>query len=310
MKTDKKILIAFFLNLFFSLIEFIGGTLTGSIAIISDSIHDLGDSLSIGISYILEKLSKRGVDEKYTYGYLRYSVLGSIITTVVLLVGSILVIYNSFHRLINPVQVNYDGMVVLAVIGVIINLAASLVTTGEGSLNQRSVNLHMFEDVLGWIVVLVGAVTMKFTDMVVIDPLLSIGVSIFILINAIKNMKAVLDVFLEKTPSDVSVHEITEHVSEVDGVKDVHHVHVWSMDGFTNYATMHIVTDGDNQKIKAAVREELEEHGIAHVTIETEDVDEICGDKICNPVSAENHGHNHSHGHIHSHGHGHHNGHH
>lgn len=311
MKTDKKILIAFFLNLFFSVIEFIGGTLTGSIAIISDSIHDLGDSLSIGISYVLEKISKKGVDEKYTYGYLRYSVLGSVITTVVLLVGSILVIYNSILRLIHPVEVNYDGMMALAVVGVLINLAASFITTGEGSLNQRSVNLHMFEDVLGWIVVLIGAVAMKFTDMTFIDPLLSMGVAAFILVNAIKNFKDVLDVFLEKTPANVSVAEITEHVSEVEGVKGVHHVHIWSMDGFTNYATLHIVTDGNNHKIKEEVREELAEHGIAHVTIETEDVGEECGDMVCNPVMPENHGHNHGHGHSHGHGysHGHHHGH-
>lgn len=303
MKTDKKILVAFFLNLFFSVIEFAGGTLTGSIAIISDSVHDLGDSLSIGISYILEKISKKDANEKYTYGYLRYSVLGSVITTVVLLFGSAAVIYNSVLRLINPVEVDYDGMLLLAVIGVIINLIASFVTTGTGSLNQRSVNLHMFEDVLGWIVVLIGALVMKFTNLVFIDPLLSIGVAVFILINAIKNFKDVLEVFLEKTPSGISVHEITEHVSEIEGVKDVHHVHIWTIDGYTNFATMHIVTDGDNQRIKVQVKEELEEHGISHVTIEIENTDETCADKICQPVPAKIEGH--SHGHSHHHGHHH-----
>lgn len=299
MKTDKKILTAFFLNLCFSVIEFIGGTMTGSIAIISDAIHDLEDSFSIGLSYILEKISKKGADEKYTYGYLRYSVLGSAIITAVLLFGSAVVIYNSILRFITPVEVNYDGMMILAVIGVVINFTASFITTGEGSLNQRSVNLHMFEDVLGWIVVLVGAIAMKFTDIAFIDPLLSIGVAVFIFINAVKNFSSVLEVFLEKTPSGISVHEITEHVSEVEGVKDVHHVHIWSMDGYTNYATMHIVTDGDNHKIKEDLREELLEHGIAHVTIETEDVDETCTDKDCEPVMAVSHTHSHGHGHHH-----------
>ena len=299
MKTDKKILTAFFLNLFFSVIEFIGGTLTGSIAIISDSIHDLGDSLSIGISYILEKISKKGADETYTYGYLRYSVLGSVITTVVLLFGSAAVIYNSVLRLMNPVAIDYDGMMFLAVAGVIINLAASFVTTGTGSLNQRAVNLHMFEDVLGWIVVLIGALVMRFTDWLFLDPLLSIGGVVFILINAVKNLRDVLGVFLEKTPSGIAVHEIVEHILEIDGVKDVHHVHIWTIDGYTNFATMHVVTEGDNQRIKANIKEELAEHGISHVTIETENTDETCADKICQPVPAKIEGHSHGHGHHH-----------
>ena len=147
-KTDKNILIAFILNLTFSIIEFVGGTFTGSVAIISDSIHDLGDALSIGISYFLERKSKKKPDEKHTYGYIRYSVLGSTITTVILLTGSILVIYNAILRIINPVEINYNGMIIFAVFGVIINFIAAYFTKEGDSLNQKSVNLHMLEDVL------------------------------------------------------------------------------------------------------------------------------------------------------------------
>ena len=164
MKTEKNILIAFLLNLSFSIFEFIGGLFSNSVAILSDSIHDLGDALSIGISYFLERKSKKEPDEKYTYGYIRYSVMGSLITTVILLVGSLLVIYNSIKRVINPVQVNYDGMLILAIIGVIINFIAAYSTKEGDSLNQKSVNLHMLEDVLGWVVVLIGAIIMRFTD--------------------------------------------------------------------------------------------------------------------------------------------------
>ena len=172
MKIEKNILIAFLLNFFFSIFELIGGILTNSISIISDSIHDFADSISIGISYILEKISKKKPNKKYTYGYLRYSVLGAVITTTILLFGSILVIYNAIKRIINPVEVNYSGMIIFALVGVIINFIAAKVTKHGHSLNQKSVNLHMLEDVFGWIIVLIGAIIMKFTDISIISLVL------------------------------------------------------------------------------------------------------------------------------------------
>ncbi|MBQ1996312.1 MAG: cation transporter, partial [Clostridia bacterium] len=168
-KTEKNILIAFLLNLTFSVFEFIGGLFTGSVAIISDSIHDLGDALSIGISFFLEKKSSLEPDDKYTYGYMRFSVLGSVITTVILLFGSLAVIYNAINRIISPAEINYDGMIIFAVIGATVNFIAAYFTKEGDSLNQKAVNLHMLEDVLGWVVVLVGAVIMRFTDLYIID---------------------------------------------------------------------------------------------------------------------------------------------
>ncbi|MBR3720707.1 MAG: cation transporter [Clostridia bacterium] len=296
MKTDKNILIAFILNLGFSIFEFIGGFFTNSVAILTDSIHDMGDALSIGISYFLEKKSKKKVDNKYTYGYIRYSVLGGFITTVILTVGSILVIYNAILRIINPVDVNYDGMIIFAVIGVVLNFVAAYVTREGDSINQKSVNLHMLEDVLGWIVVLIGAVVMKFTDISIIDPIMSIGVAIFILVNAMKNLKQVLDLFLAKTPKDIDIDHLKEHLLEIKDVDDIHHIHVWSIDGFNNYATMHIVTKTDDIKsLKKAIREELEEHNICHAILETED--EVCEDRECSPHFHEGGGHGHHHHH-------------
>ena len=115
MRTEKNILVAFVLNLLFSIFEFVGGIFTGSVAIISDAIHDIGDALSIGISYFLEKKSKKQPDDVYTYGYARYSVIGSVITTLILLFGSVMVIYNAILRIINPVPINYNGMILFAV---------------------------------------------------------------------------------------------------------------------------------------------------------------------------------------------------
>ena len=141
MKTEKNILIAFLLNLSFSFFEFIGGAITGSVAVISDSIHDLGDAISIGLSYFLERKSKRQPDNTYTYGYARYSVLGSVITTVILLLGSIMVIYNAVIRIIHPVEINYNGMILFAVVGTLVNFCAAWFTKDGDSLNQKAVNL-------------------------------------------------------------------------------------------------------------------------------------------------------------------------
>ena len=299
MKTEKNILIAFILNLSFAIFEFFGGIFTGSVAIVSDAIHDVGDATSIGISYFLEKKSKKKPDEKYTYGYLRFSVIGSVITTLILLVGSVVVVINAINKIMNPTEINYKGMIIFAVLGLVINFVAAVVTHGGGSLNQKAVNLHMLEDVLGWAVVLVGAVIMKFTDIKIIDPLMSIGVAVFIFINAFKNLKEVLDLFLEKTPHGINIEDIKNHILELDGVEDVHHVHIWSMDGNSNFATMHIVTNCDGHIIKEEVREELLEHGINHVTLELETVGEHCLENDCGAHLIANLGNLHHHHHHH-----------
>ncbi|MBQ6935934.1 MAG: cation transporter [Clostridia bacterium] len=297
MKTEKNILVAFILNLSFAIFEFFGGVFTGSVAIISDAIHDVGDATSIGISFFLEKKSKKKPDEKYTYGYVRYSVIGSVITTLILLVGSVIVVVNAVNKIMNPTEINYKGMIIFAVFGLVINFIAAFVTHGEGSLNQKAVNLHMLEDVLGWAIVLVGAIIMNFTDIKIIDPLMSIGVSVFIFINAFKNLKEVLDLFLEKTPHGINIEEIKKNILEIDGLEEVHHIHIWSMDGNSNFATMHIVTNEDGHKIKEKVREELIEHGISHATLELETVGEHCHENNCNVHLNVSSGHSHHHHH-------------
>ena len=299
MKSDKKILVAFILNLTFSVLEFVGGILTNSVAIMSDAVHDLGDAASIGASWLLERKSKKQPDEVYTYGYARFSVLGGLITTLILLVGSGLVIYNAVMRLIHPEPINYNGMIVCAVVGVTVNMCAAWFTRDGDSINQKAVNLHMLEDVLGWVVVLIGAIVMRFVDIPWLDPVLSIAVAVFILINAIRNLKDVLDLFLEKIPHGVELTHLKEHLCQIEGVEDVHHIHVWSTDGRHNYATMHVVTAGDSHKIKAAVREELKEHGIGHATLELEQPGEHCHEEHCHVEHDHSHGHHHHHHHHH-----------
>ncbi len=298
MKTEKNILIAFILNLSFSIFEFFGGIFTGSVAIISDAVHDLGDATSIGVSYFLEKKSKKQPDDVYTYGYARFSVMGGIITTLILLCGSVLVVYNAIRRIINPVEINYNGMIIFAIVGALVNFIAAYFTKDGDSINQKAVNLHMLEDVLGWLVVLVGAIIMRFTDIKIIDPLMSIGVAVFIFINAFRNLKEVLDLFLEKIPNNISIEEIKHHIKEIDGVIDVHHIHIWSMDGQLNFATMHIVANENSHEIKDKIREELKEHSIGHATLEIENPDDHCHEEHCH-IEHTSHSHHHHHHHHH-----------
>lgn len=298
MKTDKKILIAFILNLTFSVFEIVGGIITGSVAILSDAVHDVGDAVSIGLSFFLERKSRKEPDDTYTYGYRSYSLLGSFITYSVLALGSVFVCTNAVDRIVSPREIEYNAMIVFAVVGVVINLVATVVTHGAESLNQKAVYLHMLEDVLGWAVVLVGAIVMRFTDIAIIDPLMSIAVAVFIMFNAVKGLKEVFDIFMYKTPANADIQKIREHICNIDGVVNVHHLHLWSIDGEVMYATMHIVTDGNAEEVKKKVRNELAQHSVVHATLETETPEEKCDSEQCcvYPMHIHNHHHCH-HGH-------------
>lgn len=294
MKQSNRLYTAFFLNLCFSVFELIGGILTGSVAIISDAIHDLGDAAGIGVSCLLERKSKLPPDESHSFGYGRFSVMGALLTTAILIFGSAAVITNAISRLIHPTVIHYDGMILFAAVGIVVNFLAAWVTRGGDSIHQKAINLHMLEDVLGWAVVLIGALIMRFTGLAVLDPLMSIGVAIFILIHAIGNLKDVLDILLEKTPRSICPEELRRHLCTLPGVSDIHHIHIWTLDGVHNFATMHVVCQTDSPQLKEAVRHALLDFNIVHATLETENVP--CGIDHC-PVLADKAAHHHHHHH-------------
>ena len=294
--TEKNILIAFVLNLVFSLIEIAGGLFTNSVAILSDAIHDFGDAFSIGVSCFLERKSKKKPDETYTYGYLRYSVLGAFITTIILTIGSIVVLTSAIFRIIHPVSLHYEGMILLAILGIVINFLAAYKTREGDSLNQKAVNLHMLEDVLNWVVVFIGAIVMKFTDITYIDSIMSIGIALFLLKQALENLKNILNLFLAKVPSNLHVDEIKKELLKIPKVENVHHIHVWSMDGVHHYATMHVVVSGKYDfKLKNMIKDKLKEMGIMHSTLEMENREEECTESECvvAPVNISHHHHHH-----------------
>lgn len=279
--TGKNIAVAFFLNLGFTIIEFIGGFMTNSISILSDAVHDLGDSLSLGIAWYFEKVSKKGRDEKFTFGYKRFSILGALITSVILVVGSVFIIYGAIDRLSNPAIVNSKGMILIAILGVIVNGAAVFRLKKGESLNERAVYLHLLEDVLGWVAVLLGAIIIYFTHWYWIDPLLSLFIATFVLYNVYHNLKEAVYIILQGIPSSVDIESVTASLLENINILDVHHLHVWTLDGQRNILTAHLVVNDDAgfdliNELRTEAKLKMTTLGIQHCTFEIENSKLTC----------------------------------
>ena len=279
--TLANIRLAFFLNLIFSIAEFIGGLYINSVSVLADSLHDVGDSISLGLSWYFEKLSQRSRNGKYSYGFRRFSLLGAVINAIILVVGSILVAREAIERLMNPVQANAQGMVIFALIGIAINSIAAIRLNKGKNMNAKMLTWHLLEDVLGWVAVLVVSVVMLFFDVPVLDPVLSIGLSVFVLYNVMKNLIETISLFLQAVPAQVDLDEIEERIRELAKVVDVHHTHVWSLDGDENVLTTHIVLEEGTKsetirEIKKTIRNIAREFHCEHTTVEFEYLEEDC----------------------------------
>ena len=279
--SDDNLKTAFLLNLVFTIIEVIGGVYTNSIAILSDALHDGGDCLSLGASWYFQKKSKQGANPRFTYGYERFSVLGALITGTVLLAGMVVILFRAIPRLADPEPVRANGMIALAVLGVLVNGFAAWRASRGSSMNEAVVSWHLLEDVLGWIAVLIGAIVMLIWDIPIIDPLLSIGISIFILINVGRNLWKVAKVFIQRSPEEFEVVDFQQEVEQLEGVSSLHHLHCWSLDGESHVLTLHVLMEADISRegilrVKRRVRELLSEYPFKHVTMEFELEGEGC----------------------------------
>lgn len=274
----RNISIAFFLNLFFVLVELIGGLITNSIAILTDALHDSGDCLSLATAWFLQRKSKQGRDSKFSYGYKRFSLLGSIFLSGVLALSAVFVVVEAGKRLFSPQEVSAQGMFWLAVVGIVINGAAALRVKKGTSINERAVFLHIMEDVLGWVAVLVVSIIMLFVNVPILDPLLSIGISIWVLSNVYKNLRNTFRILLQSVPNDVPMQQLEERLRGIKGIQSIHDLHVWSMDGESHVMTLHIVTEETEVALlKKEVVKIGEEYHIDHTTIEVEHLKSNCG---------------------------------
>jgi cobalt-zinc-cadmium efflux system protein len=282
-KTISSIRIAFFLNISFTVIEIVGGYWTNSLAILSDALHDLGDSFSLGLSWYLEKFSLRPRDEKFSYGYRRFSLLAALINLTVLLLGSILIIMEAVPRLVHPEHSNARGMVGIAIVGILVNgLAILRLRQSSKALSIRTVMLHLLEDVLGWTAVLLVGIVLIFRDVHILDPLLSLLIIVYVLINLTQNLKKTFRLLLQGVPEDFSLTSLENEICKINGILSVHHTHAWSLDGEHHILTTHAVISAHSNKkdimrIKKEVRNISLLRDIEHVTIEIEFEDEKCG---------------------------------
>ena len=272
MKAKYTVWVAFFLNLSYAIVEFIAGGIFGSSAVLADSVHDLGDAIAIGISAFLETISNREEDRRYTLGYKRFSLLGALVTSVILIKGSILVILENITKIFNPQPVNDEGILWLGIIAVSTNVLASLVVRKGKTKNESILSLHFLEDTLGWLAVILMAIILRFTDWYILDSLLSLVISIFILTKVLPRFWSALKIFLEAVPEGVEAGNLEKDLETLTNVNSVNQLSIWSMDGLENNAIIHICIK-DWEKImetKEAVRQFLEERGVQNITIEVD----------------------------------------
>ena len=273
MKSSRNMTIAFLLNFSFAIIEFIFGLLFHSSAVLADAIHDTGDALAIGLSTLFEKISTKKEDRNYTLGYKRYSLLGALLTSVILLIGSTLVIVENVPKLFAPEKVNYDGMLVLGIVAIAVNTAASRVVSHGHSHNESILSLHFLEDILGWLAVILVSLILRFTDWYFLDPLLSLVIAGFILSKALPKFWENIQIFLDHVPSDVDLSQLYQEIAALENVRAITQLNVWTTDGLEKFAMLHICLENPKllAETQAVLRQKLLAYGIAKVTIQTDE---------------------------------------
>ena len=272
MTTKGAVWLAFFLNLSYAIVEFIAGGVFGSSAVLADSVHDLGDAIAIGLSAFLETISNREEDSHYTLGYKRFSLLGALVTAVILMTGSVLVILENITKLFHPQAVNDEGILWLGIIAVSINVLASLVVRKGKTKNESILSLHFLEDTLGWLAVILMAIVLRFTDWYILDPLLSLVISIFILSKAIPRFWSTLKIFLDAVPEGVDIKQVKSDLEQLDHVASLNQLNLWTMDGLEKNAIVHVCLKEIEQMelCKESIRSMLKDCGFQNITIEVD----------------------------------------
>jgi len=300
MKTKHAVWLAFFLNLSYAIVEFIAGGLFGSSAVLADSVHDMGDAIAIGVSAFLETISNREEDSHYTLGYKRFSLLGAMVTAVILMTGSVLVILGNITKLFHPQAVNDEGILWLGIIAISVNVIASLVVRKGKTKNESILSLHFLEDTLGWVAVILMAIVLRFTDWYILDPLLSLVISIFILSKAIPRFWSTLKIFLDAVPEGVDIKQVKSDLEQLDHVASLNQLNLWTMDGLEKNAIVHVCLKEIEQMelCKESIRSKLKDCGFQNITIEI-DADlashQTHKRNMKELEAVQNHGHEHHH---------------
>ncbi len=279
--SGKNLRFAFWMNLIFAIFEFIGGMVINSVAIMSDALHDFGDSISLGAAWYLDRKSKQKPDNIFSFGYARHSLLGALINSIVLISGSIYIVFEAINRLIDPELSNAPGMILFAIIGVVVNGVVAIRMSSGKSMNEKVVYWHIMEDVLGWAAVLIGGIILYFYESPYIDPILSIVITAYILYGVVRRLSQTMHFFLQGVPKEIDIEQIAEDILFISHVKNIHHTHVWSLDGerhvFTSHVKLERIDSFDQLKaVKESIKRLLRKHKFEHYTLDVELDGETC----------------------------------
>lgn len=279
--SESNLRLAFFLNLGFTVLEIFGGLYTNSVAILSDAVHDLGDSFSLGLALYLDKKSKKSATAQFSFGYQRFSLAGAFINALILLLGSAYLISEALQRLQSPEPSDAQGMIIFALIGVAVNGYAAYKVSFGTTQNEKVISWHLMEDVLGWVAILIAGIVLYFKEIPWLDPALSLGISVFILWNVFKNLKSTILIFLQAVPESISLEEIKGKICQLAKVDSVHHMHVWSLEGEHHVFTVHVKLKPienlqELNEIKTEIKTLLKSYPFSHYTLEIELNQEKC----------------------------------
>lgn len=282
--SEQNIKWALLLNLSFTLVELFGGLWTHSLAILSDALHDFGDSIALTVALFMERISHKQRTNRFSYGYQRFSLLGAFINAMLLIAGGLVVLSHAIPRLMNPEPTHASGMVFFAVLGIAVNGLAVYRLRKDSTNNSEMVAWHLLEDVLGWVAVFVVSIILLVTDLYILDPILSILITIYVLYNVVKRLYSTLVLFLQAVPENIDINAIEKRFSSLANVRSVHHTHIWSLDGAHHVLSTHLVVEPGLPRervvaVKRQIRKLTQKMNISHSTVEIEYGDRDCETK-------------------------------
>lgn len=272
-KAGENLAFVFFMNLTFNIIVIIGALLTNSMAILSDFIHDLSDTISIAVAWFLERVSQRESSDNYSYGYQRFSILGAVITSVFVIFMAFVILSEAIPRLFAPEGVDAGGMMIISIIGLLFkSLSVYRLHKGE-TFNEKAIFFHQLGDIFEWVAILILSVVLMFwKGASYLDPFVSIGIAIWLIFNLGRNLIKSLQVLLQKTPDHFDVEEFKTSINAIEGVDAIDDFHVWSLDGIDSVLTLKVsISDWESQEeIKKEIYAIASKYHIVDVTIEFE----------------------------------------
>lgn len=270
-KAGENLAFVFFMNLAFNVIVILGGLATNSMAILADCIHDLSDTISIALAWVLEHVAQKDSTDRYSYGYQRFSILGAVIISVFVIVMALIILQEAIPRLFNPEGVDAHGMLLVAVVGIIFK-SISVYRLHEGeTFNEKAIFLHQLGDVFEWVAILIlGLVLMVWDGAQYLDPFVSIGIAVWLIFNLGRNLYKSVEVLLQKTPDNFDVDEFKALILAIEGVNDIEDFHIWSLDGIDSVMTLKVNVDfGNNvEMIKKEIYSISNRYHVVDITIE------------------------------------------